>query len=131
MVGGDPELPGREVVRAHASSPHPWPAPTQSKAAPSILAVIGPGVQKREPLIGFQEVQTPMGPPPCQARIPFSLICYRSSLFSPPEGNVGRSERRDVAARFPLLRAPPLAGAELPSPFHSFRVLAPLAWPVC
>lgn len=55
-VGGAPERPGWEVVPAHASLLQLRPSATQSKAAPSILAVIGRGLLKLRPLIGLEEV---------------------------------------------------------------------------
>lgn len=56
----------------------------------------------------------PWARPPPRPHSLLQLFVSPTPYSSIPKG---RSERRDFAARFPLLRAPPLAVAELPAPF--------------
>ena len=108
-----------------AGSRPPPSAPAQSKAAPSVLVVIGRGVWRRS--LASRRAGRPWARPPPGPHPRLLLFVSLAPSFSHSEGNVGPSSHTNVAARVSLLRTTPLAVAELPAPF-TFSGCSPL-WP--
>ena len=116
---------GSRVRKARGFTPS---APAKSKAAPSVLAVIGRSVWRRSLASG--RAGRPWARPPPGPHSRLLLFVSLAPSFSRPEGNVGRSSRTDVAARVSP-QGTSVSCGRAARPLHFFRVLSPLAQPGC